>query len=99
MNKYLYFIVLAFFGFGNVSLADTGTLKISEVMYDFPGTDDGHEYIKIENTSTDPVDITGYKFVDGSSATKHGINLPPKNGSIGSPIIEPSGFLILADNA
>ena len=76
MNKYLYFIVLAFFGFGNVSLADTGTLKISEIMYDFPGTDDGHEYIKIENIGTDPVDITGYKFIDGGSATLHAINLP-----------------------
>jgi len=99
MNKYLYFIVLVFFGFGNVSLADTGTLKISEVMYDFPGTDDGHEYIKIENNGVDPVDITGYKFIDGGSATLHAINLPPKNGSTGSPVIAPSSFLILADNA
>ena len=99
MYKYLYFILLALFGSGNFALADTTTLKITEVMYDFPGTDDGHEYIKIENTGTDPVDITGYKFIDGGSATKHAINLPPKNGSTGSPIITSSDFLILADNA
>ena len=99
MKTYFYFIFLVLFGSCNFALADTAPLQITEVMYDFPGTDENHEYIKIENIGADPVDITGYKFVDGSSATKHGINLPPKNGSIGSPIIEPSGFLILADNA
>jgi hypothetical protein len=97
MKKVPLFLLLAF-SFSFTSYAES-SLKITEVMYDFPGTDDGHEYIKIENTGSESVDITGYKFIDGGSATKHGINVPPKNGGVGSPVIEPGGFVILADNA
>jgi hypothetical protein len=98
MKKFTLFLLLAFFGFSFAASADS-SLAITDVMYDFPGTDDGHEYVKIQNTGADSVDVTGYKFIDGSSATKHSINLPPKNGSVGSPVIAPGGFFILADNA
>src|SRR3989304_2670367 len=56
MKTYFYFIFLVLFGSCNFALADTAPLQITEVMYDFPGTDENHEYIKIENIGADPVD-------------------------------------------
>jgi hypothetical protein len=60
MKKFLFFLSLAFFGLTLAAQADS-TLLFSEVMYDFPGTDDGHEYVKIENTGADPVDQQHYQ--------------------------------------
>ncbi len=73
-----------------------GTIIINEVMYDLSGTDDDHEWIEIKNISSQSIDLTGWKFNDGSN---HLLNAPPKNGGQGSLIIPSNGFAILADNA
>lgn len=65
-------------------------------MYDLPGTDTGREWIKIYNDGTEPVDLTGWKFNDGSN---HVLNEPPKNGGVGSMIFSPHGYAILASDA
>ncbi len=69
---------------------------INEVMYDLDGTDTGHEWIELYNTAETPVDLTGWKFSDGSN---HNLNTPPANGSVGSLEIEAHGYMILCDNA
>ena len=74
-------------------------VQINEVMYDPPGSDTGQEWIELLNTGAAAVDLTRWKFVDGGSATKHGLNVPPKNGGIGSITITPGGYLIIADDA
>lgn len=73
-----------------------GTIIINEMMYDLSGTDDDHEWIEIKNISGQSIDLTGWKFNDGSN---HLLNAPPKNGGRGSLILSPGGFAILADNA
>jgi len=73
-----------------------GTIIINEMMYDLSGTDDDHEWIEIKNISGQSIDLTGWKFNDGSN---HLLNAPPKNGGQGSLILSPGGFAILADNA
>ncbi len=96
---YLYLILLALFGLGWPAYASAVKITITEVMYDLPGADDNHEWIEIQNQSGGPIDLTGWKVVNGSSTTKHGINLPGKNGSVGSIIVAAGAYVILADNA
>lgn len=74
-------------------------ILINEVMYDPPGSDDKQEWIELYNAGAAAVDISKYSFSDGSSATKHGLNTPPKNGGIGSLSIPAGGYLIIADDA
>ncbi|MFA5024827.1 MAG: lamin tail domain-containing protein, partial [Patescibacteria group bacterium] len=69
---------------------------INEVMYDLSGSDDNHEWVEIKNISVGDIDLTGWKFYDGSN---HNLNLPPKNGGQGFFVIPSGGYAILADRA
>lgn len=88
----LIFIFL-FFIVGSQAKAD---VYISEIMYDFEGTDTDYEWIELGNDGGEDVDITGWKFNDGSN---HNLNIPPANGSVGELVVPSGGFLILASNA
>lgn len=61
---------------------------ISEVAYDLPGGDDPHEWIELYNAGTSTIDLTGWKFNDGSN---HNLVAPPS--------IKSGEFAILADDA
>ncbi|MCX8015970.1 MAG: lamin tail domain-containing protein [Patescibacteria group bacterium] len=74
----------------------TGPIIINEIMYDLEGADSGLEWVELKNISSEPVDLTGWKFNDGSN---HLLNIPPKNGGQGGMVISPQGFAILADKA
>ena len=78
----------------------SAAVEINEIMYDLPspGSDDKREWIEVQNTGSVNVDITDWKF-DDSATSKHGLNIPPANGSQGSMILPPNSFAILADNA
>lgn len=69
---------------------------VSEIMYDALGSDTKAEWIELQNTGSEIVNISKWKFSDGAN---HVLNAPPKNGSIGSLEIKPGGFLILASDA
>ncbi len=69
---------------------------ISEIMYDAPGSDAKAEWVELQNTDADAVDVSKWKINDGSN---HVLNAPPKNGSTGSLIVPPGGYVILAANA
>lgn len=71
-------------------------LEFSEIAYDLAGADDKHEWIEIYNEMNVAVNITGYKFSDGSN---HLFNAPPVNGSTGSLTIEAGKYAIIADDA
>ena len=72
---------------------------INEVMFDPAGSDTKQEWIELYNAGDIAVDISKYTFSDGSSATKHALNVPPKNGGIGSTTIAPGTYAIIADDA
>lgn len=76
--------------------ANTGDIVITEIMYDLKVADDGHEWVEIYNNSSQSIDLTDWRFNDGSN---HIFNVPPEKGSQGSIIINPFTYAILADNA
>lgn len=71
-------------------------VTITEFMYDAPGTDDKQEWVEIYNGGSTAVDLTKWKINDGSN---HVLNVPPKNGGVGSITIQPGGYAILASDA
>lgn len=74
-------------------------ILVTEVMYDPAGSDDKQEWVELFNDGADAVDLAKWTFTDGSSATKHGLNAPPKNGGKGSLVIPAGGYAIIADDA
>lgn len=65
-------------------------------MYDLDGTDTDREWVEIKNTSSATIDLSGWKFNDGSN---HVLNIPPANGGVGDIHLEAGDFAILASNA
>ncbi|MBI2037267.1 MAG: lamin tail domain-containing protein [Candidatus Liptonbacteria bacterium] len=68
-------------------------------MYDVPtsiGADDTREWVEITNIGSSIVDLTGWKFNDGSN---HTLNPPPANGGTGSLVLPAGGVAILAADA
>ncbi|MDP3661335.1 MAG: lamin tail domain-containing protein [bacterium] len=73
-----------------------GEVRITEVMYDLSGADDGREWVELYNNGSEQVDLTGWKFFDGSN---HLLNAPPKNGGTGTLVVPAFSYAILADDA
>jgi hypothetical protein len=73
------------------------SLVINEVMYDLSdGSDTDREWVEIYNNGENEINISGWKFNDGSN---HVLNEPPKNGGQGSMVIPAGGFALLAADA
>jgi hypothetical protein len=60
------------------------------------GSDTQGEWVKIVNQGSDSIDITGWKFNDGSN---HTLNVPPANGGTGSMVLSGGGSAYLARDA
>ena len=93
------FLSAGFFIFPKLASAQ---VVINEIMYDLKiVADDKHEWVEIYNNSSDSIDLTGWKFNDGDTATNHALNPPSdaEHGSRGSIILSAGGYLLLADNA
>ena len=91
----LYLLILGgIFIYPNFVLA--ANVVINEIMYNLPGTDSKHEWIEILNTSDAEIDLTGWKFNDGSN---HILNEPPKNGGQGLLRISAGEYVILTEDA
>jgi len=69
---------------------------INEIMYNLPGTDSKHEWIEILNISDTEINLTGWKFNDGSN---HILNEPPMNGGQGLFRISIGEYIILTGDA
>ncbi|MCX6338971.1 MAG: lamin tail domain-containing protein [Candidatus Aureabacteria bacterium] len=41
---------------------ETSLLVINEILYDYPGADDGHEFVELYNNQDAAVDLSGYKI-------------------------------------
>lgn len=73
-------------------------VKITEVMYDAPGADDGREWIEITNTGSSEVNIGKYKLLE--SGTHHGLNLVSGSALLGagsSAVIAADATKFIAD--
>ncbi len=93
MKKSVIILVLLLLTFASQAKAG---VYISEIMYDYEGTDTDYEWVELANDGGSDVNISGWKFNDGSN---HNLNTPPTNGSTGSLVVPANGFLILASNA
>jgi hypothetical protein len=58
-------------------------VQITEVMYDAPGADQGHEWVELTNTSSSTVSIAGWKFFEGG--TNHNFVVAQGTDSTSSP--------------
>lgn len=67
-------------------------LFMSEIMYDYPGTDTKFEWIEIYNNDSQSINITNYKLREGS--TNHALTLIQ-----GTPILPPNSYAIIADDS
>lgn len=76
--------------------AASAQIIISEIMYDAQGSDTDQEYVELFNAGSAAIDLSKWKFNDGSN---HVLNAPPKNGGTGSITIQPGSYILLVDNA
>ncbi|MEI6660324.1 MAG: lamin tail domain-containing protein, partial [bacterium] len=89
ISKYLKYYILIILFFSCFSLARAG-FEVSEVMYDASGTDDGHEWVEVENTGSLSDDLSKwYLFTDNS---KHA--LVPQ----GQAVVPAYGYAVIAQN-
>lgn len=68
------------------------SLAITEIMYDAPGADAGHEWIEIFNNGTSSADITKLKFFE--SGTNHNLNVAQ-----GSSTLTPGSYAVITDDS
>lgn len=89
-------VIIFLLVFSSLAIEAKAGVYISEIMYDYEGTDTDYEWVELSNDGGSDVDISGWKFNDGSN---HNLNTPPTNGSTGSLVVPAGGYLILASNA
>jgi hypothetical protein len=65
-------------------------VEFSEVMYDAPGTDTGHEWIEVHNAGTDAVDLSAYKLFEAN--TNHRLT------AVGAASVPAGGYAVIADD-
>jgi hypothetical protein len=95
MSKRIFFVLAVLFSFFCFRSAQAGII-INEIMYDLSGADTDHEWVEILNSDSVEMDLTGWKFFDGSN---HNLNQPPINGGQGSLIIPAGNYAIFSGDA
>lgn len=78
--------------FAAMPILVSASVEISEIMYDFPGTEGSgeHDWIEVENKNTESVDLSKFRFFEAN--TNHGLKLDR-----GSSIIPPGSFAVIAN--
>lgn len=84
----LTFLVLFVFSLPASAFA---AVDITDVMYDAPGSDEGHEWVEITNKGTESVDISKYKFLEGG--VNHKLTL-----ATGSAVLVATASAIISNN-
>ncbi len=67
-------------------------IRITEIMYDVPGTDSGFEWIEVFNAGQENIDLTTYKFFENNTAHSISYFSTPN-------LLTPGSYAIVADNA
>src|SRR6185295_254581 len=84
--NYLAFALVAFLPLGAYA-----SVSFTELMYDHPGADTGHEWVEIQNTGAEQLDLKNFKFFEG------GVN--HKLVSQNSSQLSPNAYAIIANDA
>jgi hypothetical protein len=74
-----------------VPVAVHAGIIFGDIGYDVPGADEGREWITIQNSGPDPVDLAGWRFFEG------GVN--HKLTPIGTATIPPDGTAIIVSSS
>lgn len=82
----IYFFLLLF-----LLLEVQGGVLITEIMYDSPGTDSKHEWLEVQNSETDMVNLTLWKLREGG--INHGLGLVS-----GDFLLLPEEFVVIAND-
>jgi hypothetical protein len=88
-----------FFIISPLSAYASGSLSISEIMYDASGADSGHEWVEAYNSGSTTITLVGgsgsgsWRFNDGSN---HFLAQTPAMGTLSIPA---GGYVIFADDA
>ncbi len=67
-------------------------VMIDEIMYDYPGSDVGHEWVEVKNNGTTTVDFSSLKFVENGI----GHNLSLEHGTAAIPS---GGYAVISNDA
>ncbi len=82
--------IFSFFLFFNTAYA--GSINITEIMYDLPGSDSSREWVEVHNKTGLNIDLTKYKLVE--SGVAHSIVHFDGNSELAN-----NEYAIIADNA
>lgn len=72
------------------AIAATASAKITEIMYDLPGTDTSREWVEIENTGSASINLSTWKFYEAK--TDHKIT------ATGYAEVPAGAFAVIADS-
>ena len=89
MKKFALFLLSSFFALFFTVHAES-SLKITEIMYDLPGSDSGREWIEVYNAGASDIDLSLFKFFEAN--TNHGL------APAGSSILSAGALAVIADN-
>jgi len=90
--KHIYFGVLFLF----LPILVQAQIEITEIMYDLEGSDSKKEWIEIYNSGSGSVDLSDWRFNDGSN---HTFAVPPEKGGQGSIVLDAGAVAIVASDA
>ncbi len=83
--KYLAAFILLF-----LPIVTHAQIAITEIMYDLEGSDTDREWVEIQNTSSGDIDVSLWRFAEGT--TNHKIEAVQ-----GSPVLSPGGYAVIVD--
>ncbi len=72
-------------------LAALASVTVTEIMYDLPGTDEGREWVEVQNTGTEPLILSEWKLFEAD--TNHTLT------SVMGGMMPPGGYAVIADNS
>jgi hypothetical protein len=82
-----------------VRAEDTTALAATEIAYDLVGSDDNREWVEFYNSSSQPIDLTGWKLRINQETTAHTLDFSSEKGARGGAIVAAGGYVVVADNA
>ncbi len=84
-------IIVSIFLFLLTAQVASAEVVITEIMYDLEGSDSGREWIEVQNTGSEDIDISTWRFREAE--VNHKLNVAQ-----GSGVIPAGGYAIIADN-